>query len=101
MTETSAELRVRLNAETGRIGWDELAPHFARGVVVRVASGLDLIEVAVAFAENRHDTVQQWLADEQVRRADDSDAEHWTAAAQSFWAVVVAPWVLVQETDKK
>lgn len=101
MTETPAELRARLNAETGRIGWDELAPHFARGVVVSVEAGLDLIEVAAAFAENQYETVQQWLADGKVNRADDSDAERWSAGAQSFWAVVVAPWVLVQETDRK
>lgn len=101
MTETPAELRARLNAETGRIGWQELAPHFARGAVVRVVAELDLVEVAAAFAENQHETVQQWLAGGKVARADDRDAERWTADKPTFWAVVAAPWVLVQETDKK
>jgi hypothetical protein len=97
MPDASQELRIRLNAETGRIAWPELAPHFARGVVVRVDDSLDLVEVAAGFAENRSTAVEQWMSEGKVARADDADAKRWTQAGTEFWAVVVAPWVLVQE----
>lgn len=99
--ETGAELRQRLNAETARIAWTELAPHFARGAVVRVDERLDLIEVAVVFAEDKRETVQAWLQSDRVGVATDADAARWTEANQEFWGVVVAPWVLVQPVASK
>ena len=41
--------RQELHLETARINWQELETHFARGVVIRVDSDLDLIEVASLF----------------------------------------------------
>lgn len=99
MSEESAEaLRARLNAETARIGWDELAPHFARGAVVRVEKGLDLVDVAASFAEDRRDRVQAWMSAGRIGAATEDDARVWTENPPTFWAVVVVPWVLVQET---
>ncbi|MBW3567720.1 MAG: DUF2288 domain-containing protein [Proteobacteria bacterium] len=95
--ESPEALRARLNAGTGRIGWTELAPHFARGVVVRVEKGLDLVEVAACFVEDRRDRVAIWMSDGQVAAATEDDARAWTENEPAFWAVVAAPWVLVQE----
>ena len=50
MTEAEDILRAKLNAETGKLAWKELERHFARGVVVKVAGDLDLVEVALAVA---------------------------------------------------
>ena len=36
MIEDNDELRAKINAETGKIGWKELERHFARGVVITV-----------------------------------------------------------------
>ncbi|HEX7048075.1 MAG TPA: DUF2288 domain-containing protein [Gammaproteobacteria bacterium] len=91
------DLRLRLNAETARIPWSELSVHFARGAVVKVAPALDLVEVAAAFVENRRDTVEAWMQAGQVTAATDADAQIWTDSEAILWAVVVAPWVLVQE----
>jgi len=97
MNEESAEaLRARLNAETGRINWAELAPHFARGAVVHVAQGLDLVEVAACFVEDRRDQVQAWMDEGRIAAATDDDARTWTKNPPAFLAVVAAPWVLVQ-----
>jgi len=46
---TDEELFQKLNGETAQLSWKELEPHFARGVVIRVAPELDLIEVAMSF----------------------------------------------------
>ncbi len=97
MTTPSEILRAKLNLETAQIQWSELERHFARGDVVKVALGTDLVEAALNMAENRTDVVQAWLADGRIARAQMSDAEDWHARKPLFWAVVVAPWVLVQE----
>lgn len=95
-TDPEQEIRQRLNAETARITGGELAPHFARGALVCVDAALDLIDVATAFAMDRHEIVAGWLAQGQVAVADDANARDWLAADARFWAVVVAPWVLAQ-----
>ncbi|MDX1454599.1 MAG: DUF2288 domain-containing protein [Gammaproteobacteria bacterium] len=92
-----AELRARLNTETARIEWQALAPHFARGVVVVVSPELDLVEVAAAFVENDKASVSEWMESDKLERASDDDARGWSESDKELWAVVVAPWVLVQD----
>jgi len=87
----------RLNTETAKIEWAELERHFARGVVVRVAKGLDLVKVAAAMVDDDKDAVQGWMNAGLVARATDKDAKRWGKEKPVMWAVVVAPWVVVQE----
>lgn len=103
MTE-DAELpnETRLNLETGVIEWSELVRHFARGVVIKVEVGTDLIEVADCMSRDDSTQLKIWLDDKSVARASDDDARDWTSRAPQFWCVVTAPWVLVQEkTDQE
>ncbi len=97
MQESEELLRHKLNSETGRIAWKELERHFARGAVVKVARGLDLVDVALKMAGDDQAAVGKWLAEGQVARASTEDARDWNARQPTFWAVVAAPWVLVQE----
>lgn len=87
----------KLNQETGRIHWGELERHYARGVVVKVDGGLDLVEVAASMAADDAQQIQDWLESELLQRASADDARRWADSNEQFWAVVVAPWVLVQE----
>ena len=48
-----------LNQQTARVHWQELETHFARGVVIEVASDLDLVEVAACFANDDKAAVEQ------------------------------------------
>jgi hypothetical protein len=95
--ETHEELLAHFNAQTARLAWPELARHFARGVVVKVAPGMDLVAVAVAMAQDRAEQIENWTRAGQLLRASDEDAQYWHEQGSVFWAVVVAPWVLVQE----
>lgn len=97
MTESTTELRAKLNAETGRIAWTELERHFARGVLIKVAAGLDLVAVAACVSNDDKTAVASWLSAGQIARASAADASLWHARQATFWAVVTAPWVLVQE----
>ena len=87
----------QLNSETGRINWSELLPHFARGVVIWLAPGEDLIAAASYFAADNRQQVEQMMAQQRLRPSNDDDARRWSQTEPEFWAVVVAPWVLVQE----
>lgn len=88
-----------LHAETARIGWQELERHFARGVVIRVAPELDLVEVATCLANDDKAAVEDWINAQQVEHLDMETARRWAAAEPELWAVVVAPWVVVQERE--
>jgi len=90
-------LRQQLNSETGKITWQELQRHFARGVVIKVAANLDLVTVAEKFVNDDKPAIEVWLNDGSVARCSDQDAKTWSESNTMFWAIVTAPWVLVQE----
>jgi len=91
------ELRKKLNLETGKIEWSELQRHFARGVVIAVRADLELIDVALKFTHDDRAEIERWLNSGQLKRANDDLARQWQQHTPIFWAIVVAPWVLVQE----
>jgi hypothetical protein len=99
MAEREQELPIGdlLNAQTGKIGWPELARHFARGVVIYVSPGEDLLLIAEALVRDQADEIDRLYKFGRLHRATDEDAIRWEEESTQFWAVVVAPWVLVQE----
>lgn len=97
MSETAEQLHARLNSEAAKIPWRELQRHYARGVIIVAAAELDLIATAVTLAQDDRDTTAQWTDTGELRRANDDDARQWLENDAVLWAVVVAPWVVVQE----
>lgn len=97
---SAEELRDKLNRETGQLDWSELQRYFARGIVISISDERDLIEVAMKFTEDDRATIEDWLANGQLERANDNHARDWNKRRPVFWAIVVAPWVLVQEVRK-
>lgn len=91
------ETRDLLNAQTGRILWPELARHFARGILVCVDQDQDLIAVAEHLVRDHSTELKSLIEAGTVHRARDEEAIRWARECTEFWAVVVAPWVLVQE----
>lgn len=89
--------REKLAEEIGLIAWAELQRHFARGVLVVVSPRLALLEVALALSVDDKGRLTDWLASGLVARATDAEALAWSATGPELRAVVVAPWVLVQE----
>ncbi|SMF96494.1 hypothetical protein SAMN02949497_3894 [Methylomagnum ishizawai] len=94
------ELQNKLAVEADLIPWRELQRHFARGVLVAVAPGLDLVEVAARVAADDAGVLRGWMEAGRVVRATDEHARRWEAAGQTLRAVVVAPWVLAQEAGR-
>ncbi|WP_207885136.1 DUF2288 domain-containing protein [Pseudomonas sp. 30_B] len=101
MTEQASTLYAKLLGETAKISWQELAPFFARGNLLKVAGSADLVEVAVGVAEDDKVKVAAWLASGELGKVDEIQAEDFLARDPELWAVVIAPWVLVQERIRK
>ncbi len=97
MLDQTAELRHTLNSETAPVQWKELEPHFARGVLIRVSPTLDLLNVGVAFSQDKQLQVKGWLVAKEVMVASIAEAKDWAERDPDLWAVVVSPWILVQE----
>lgn len=91
------ETKARLNLETSRIHWHELQTYYARGQVVRVDASLDLLEVACELVADNRVLFEQWLAAGDVGDVSPDLARVWYDRNAELWAVVIAPWVLVQD----
>jgi hypothetical protein len=97
MTDQSSTLYAKLLGETAPIRWQELQPFFARGALLWVEGGEDLVAIAEAVASNDQARVAEWMARGLLGKLEDARAEELLTRDPQLWAVVVAPWVLVQE----
>jgi hypothetical protein len=91
------ELKATLNMETSRIHWQDLQTYFARGQVVRVAADLDLLDVATELVADNKGRFEQWMSAGKVGDVSVDSAQAWYDKNIELWAVVIAPWVLVQD----
>lgn len=97
--ESLEDLRARLNLETSQIRWKDLQTYFARGQVVRVSPALDLLAVAAELSADNKARFEQWMSAAQVGEVAPDQARQWFEKDAELWAVVVAPWVLVQDRN--
>jgi hypothetical protein len=65
--------------------------------VIDVSPGEDLVAIAEALVRDKADQIDRLHKSGRLHRATDHDATRWEEENSQFWAVVVAPWVLVQE----
>jgi hypothetical protein len=91
------ELRAHLANEVHRVDWKPLAPHAKRGGLVLVDSRLDLVEVAVAVAQDDTERVQTWIEAAQLLKPTGAQISAWQKEAEErFTVVIVQPYVLAQ-----
>lgn len=95
--ESPEEIKAKLNLETSRIHWHELQTYYARGQVVRVSPELDLLNVAAQLTADNKAQFEQWLSAGQVGEVSPDLGRAWYDRNAELWAVVIAPWVLVQD----
>lgn len=99
-SQSDSELqRTKINLETSRIAWKELQKFFASGGAVYVAPELDLVDVAQRMAQDDALSIKKWMAEGKVANVSDQQAQSWFDSDAVVWAVVVKPWVLVQDKD--
>lgn len=101
MCVSPSPLYLNLLGETARISWVELQPFFARGALLWVDGALDLVAVAEALARDDRDSVAGWLEAGQLAGVSAPQAQDLLQRDPELWAVVVAPWVVIQERSGK
>ena len=101
MTEQTSTLYAKLLGESAKISWQELQPFFARGALLWVDPQADLVAVAEALATDDKASVTAWLTSGQLAKVEAALAEDLLARDPDLWAVVVAPWVVIQEREAK
>ncbi|WP_341937274.1 DUF2288 domain-containing protein [Marinimicrobium sp. C2-29] len=90
-------LETTLNLETAPIHWRELERFFAAGRAIRVAPELDLVAVGAELAKDNARQISQWMEEGKVDAVPDEKAQAWHERNTEVWALVIRPWVLVQE----
>ena len=98
-TERKIMLRREYHQQTACIHWHQLQTYYAHGNVICVAQELDLVEVAVQLGMDNTECFQSWIAAEQIAGVSGEQALTWYDTNRELWAVVAAPWVLVQQRD--
>jgi hypothetical protein len=85
-----------LNQETSKIPWLEMQKFFASGSAIFVNEELDLVETAAELSLDNKAALEHWMYQGKVAPVNDEQAKLWLAHDTVVWAVVIAPWVLVQ-----
>jgi hypothetical protein len=91
------DLRTALAETLDEAEWDWLMPHAKRDAIVMVASGLDLLDVGVAIANDDKASVEGWIGQQQLYKPSPEQLSDWSnAPTRRFKALIVQPYVLVQ-----
>jgi len=95
---SQGDLRQKLRAELDTVDWRALRAQAARDNVILVTPALDLVEVAWCVASDRSVEVARWIGAGQLRKPTGEELSTWEQQlAKPFRALIVAPYVLVQE----
>jgi hypothetical protein len=102
MVDTDADklnalLRQDILSETAKIAWSELQRFFAAGKAIHVSVDLDLVEVALQISNDNREMIKLWMDNGQLAPVSDDQARYWIDSDATVWAVVVKPWVLIQD----
>ena len=97
MSNEISALYAQLLGETAQISWAEVMPQFAKGNVLWVASNQDLVAVAEYIINDNKKQVSALMQQNALHILTDETALDYSQRDPELWAVVIAPWVLVQE----
>ena len=97
MADREQLLRDEFHKQTARIPWHDLQTYYAKGSVIWVSADLNLVEVAVQLGMDNTTQFQAWIDGGQIASVQEGEASSWYESNPTLWAVVAAPWVLVQE----
>ena len=95
------DLRNKLNQETASIAWKDLQTFYAHGSCLWVDDSLSLLDVAMVMHEDNSQQLKAWLEAQQVRQQFDDIAVRYVEEDASVWALVLSPWVLIQDIQSK
>lgn len=97
VNESKEEIKAKILGETAKIPWKELQRFFAAGYTLEVQAPTDLIRTAEEIVDDNAESIKNLMDSEIIRAVPDEKAMQWFNDDVEVWAVVLAPWVLVQE----
>ena len=100
MTNEQDLLFAKLNLDTAIIRWHELQRFFAQGKVLIVNSDQDLVTVAKHLAADSTKEINHLIKASMLSLVTDDEAREMIENDSQVWAVVVAPWVLIQKVSE-
>jgi hypothetical protein len=93
------DLREQLAESVDEAEMEWLKPHIQRDRVVVVHPELDLLDVGVAIARDDVLSVQHWISEQLLQKPCPDQLADWnTDQSKRFQALIVQPYVLVQES---
>ena len=98
--ENSLLLANRFKEEIGTVSWSWLRPHEKRKILFQVAEKLDLIEVAIAVAEDQAGKVKSWLENDDLLQPSLKQVAKWEKSGGLFSGIIVKPYVFFKEKLK-
>lgn len=92
------EIRTELAGMIDEVEWQWLIPHAKRNAIVVVIKELDLLDVGVAIANDNVTSVQHWIREQLIYKPSTTQLVSWNQdTSRKFTALIVQPYVLVQE----
>ena len=97
--ELKKDIASHLHMETAKIPWLELQRFFASGKVLLLDANQDMIEVGTSLIENDVKRLEGLINNNLLVHPSDDQAKKWVSEDAQLWALVLNPWVLVQENS--
>jgi len=99
--ENTLLLADKFKEEIGTVSWSWLRPHEKRKILFQVSENLDLVEVAVAVAEDQTAKVKLWLENSDLVRPSRKQVAEWEKSGGLFAGVIVKPYVFFKTVIEK
>ena len=101
MSSNEISIQDSIKRDMAEISWAELKVRCPQDALILVSNDLDLVEVAVAIAEDNTEQVSDWMENGQIKQTSDKEVSHWDQKEPIFLGAYVTPFVLVQEQGLK
>ena len=87
----------KLDKYVGEVSWEYLEPHFQSGSLIYIDNSLCIKDVGQALAKDDTKKVKQWLRAGDALKPCQAHAKYWNEVNSTFIALVVSPFVIIQE----
>ena len=95
-----SEYLERFQQDLAEVPWKDLRIHLQRDAVILVAAELDLVEVAVAVAEDDKERVEAWISSAKLAKPSREQLDGWEKQLEKpFRVLIVQPFILVQMVE--
>jgi len=87
----------KLNKYVGEVAWEYLESHFQNGSLIYIDNSLCIKDVGQALSKDDTKKVKEWLRTGDALKPGQAHAKYWKEANSTFIALVVSPFVIIQE----